>query len=170
MVDVEAWALYGNFVAVAAGAGGLSRLATLTQKRVGFCMAQGTVVIVHGDANARIVATTLLELRGFAVHGAADGAEASALIDAAGAQVVVFDSEVPGADTGELALRLRDCARCTRPLQLLALTDSAHATPARAAVRLGADACLSRPLDPRRFIETVERLANAGQLPTAAQE
>jgi len=133
-------------------------------------MARGTVVIVDGDANARIVATTLLELRGFDVRGAADGAEASALIADAGAQVVVFDSTVPGATTGELALRLRDRKRCAHPPQLLALTDRAEAGPARAALRLGADACLSRPLDPRRFIETVERLADIDPITATPQE
>jgi len=133
-------------------------------------MARGTVVIVDGDANARIVATTLLELRGFAVRGAADGAEASALLDATGAEVVVFDSDVPGADTGELALTLRDRKRRTCPPQLLAVTDHEGVTSSRTALRMGADACLSRPLDPRRFIETVERLANAGPLVTASQE
>lgn len=130
-------------------------------------MPRGTVVILDGDANARIVASTLLELRGFEVRGAADAAEASALLDRDGAKVVVFDSAVPGATTGELARHLRARGGCPH---LIALTDEDACGCAEAASRWGADACLSRPVDPRRLIETVEGLAGTDLRPEATQE
>jgi CheY-like chemotaxis protein len=127
----------------------------------------GTVVIVGEDVNARIIAETLLEVRGIAVRTAEDGTEACEIVRREGAAVVVVDLGSPGTNGLEAIRKL--CGRFEAlPLpaqpRIVALSHSDAPEAERFAVRLGADVLLRKPVSPGQFVSTVEHLM---QLPRA---
>ena len=120
-----------------------------------------TVLIADEDVHARIMAETLLRLRGLRVRFAGDGAEASALVCHADVAVVVLDVDHAEMNGFELLRRLRGRFEAlplpTRP-RVLAVTARRDPAVKRFALHLGADAVLYKPFAPARFIETAERL------------
>jgi len=121
----------------------------------------GTVLMADDDANARIIAETLLEGRGLRVRSAIDGPDARDIISRERPAVVILDLALPGMNGLELIRWLQ--GRCevlpflTQP-RIVAVTDRAEPAIERFALRLGADAFLRKPVEPHQFITTVERL------------
>lgn len=131
---------------------------------------KGTVVIVDEDVNARIIAETLLQVRGLDVRSAADGTEACEIVRREGAAVVVVDLGSPGSNSLETIRKL--CGRFEAlPLpaqpRILALSNSVAPEIERFALRLGVDLLLRKPVPPAQFVLTVERLVHLPHLPSA---
>lgn len=120
-----------------------------------------TVLIVGEDVNARIIAETLLRLRGLDVCVTADTAEAGAIVEKKDIGVVVLDLSAGMHGGFEVLRRLRGRAKAlpmvTEP-RIVVVTDRQEPEVERCAQRLGADAFLRKPLEPGQFIATVERL------------
>ena len=123
-----------------------------------------TVLIADDDVNAQIIAETLLRLRGFRVRRAADGTEASDMVQQEEIAVVVLDLSLPGMNGFELLRRLRGrfgpLPLASEP-RILAVTSRQDPEIERFALRLGANAFLRKPLASLDFIRTVEQLAGS---------
>ena len=131
---------------------------------------KGTVVILDEDVNARIIAETLLQVRGMDVRTAADGTEACEIVRREGAAVVIIDLGSPGTNGLEAIRRL--CGRFEAlPLpaqpRIVALSTSDAPEIERFALQLGADALLHKPVPPLQFVTTIERLAELPRLSSA---
>ncbi len=123
-----------------------------------------TVLIVDEDVNAQIIAETLLRLRGLQVRLAADGTQASGLMRTEDIALVVLDLNSPGVNGFDLLRRLRGRFGPLPPRRqprILVITTRQAPEVERFALRLGADAFLRTPLDPRRFVKTVEALVGS---------
>jgi DNA-binding response OmpR family regulator len=122
-----------------------------------------TVLIVDDDVNAQIIAATLLRIRDFHVCLAGDGITACAVVQHEEVAVVVLDTSLLGMNGAELVHQLRGR---TEPLptkpRILVVTGRQAPEVERSALRLGADAFLRKPLDPRQFIATVRSLSIGG--------
>ncbi len=132
-----------------------------------------TVLIVDDDVNARIIAETLLRLRGVDVRVAGDGLEACEIIRHESIALVIADLNLPGMNGFELVRRLR--SRFGMPQlspetpRILVMTDRKEPEVERFVMRLGADAFLRKPLAPRWFLTIVESLLPSAALPQASQ-
>ncbi len=128
---------------------------------------KGTVVIVDEDVNARIIAETLLQVRGMDVRTAADGTEACEIVRREGAAVVVVGLGAPGTNGLEAIRKL--CGRFEAlPLpeqpRIVALSNSNAEDLEVFALRLGADVLMRKPFPPAQFVLTVERLMHLPRL------
>ena len=130
----------------------------------------GTVSIITRDVNAQIILETLLRLRGLDVRVATDDVEPCEMLAREGVGVVVVDLSAPLRNGAELLRKLRpqpSVPGCAPTPRIVVLTDHEAPEVERFAERLRADACMRKPLEPRRFIATVEGLL-AGKLSTRA--
>lgn len=125
-------------------------------------MTHRCALVVDGVPAARRRAVTLLRLAGFRVYEAASVAQA---FDKAGRfrpTLVVVDPDLPDGDGIEL---LRDLRRQGSWAQFLAVTDSPTKRLRDLALRAGAAACLTKPLEPEdlvTFLRGVTTLAPQG--------
>jgi DNA-binding response OmpR family regulator len=131
---------------------------------------KGTVVIVDEDVNARIIAGTLLQVRGVDVRTAADGTEACEIVRREGAAVVVVGLGSPGTNGIEVIRKL--CGRFEAlPLsiqpRIIAVSNPDAEDVESFALRLGVDVLLRKPVQPAQFLLAVERLMDLPRLPTA---
>jgi CheY-like chemotaxis protein len=121
-----------------------------------------TVLIIDEDVNARIIAETLLRIRGLPVRAVMDATEACHIIQREDVAVVVLDLSLPGTNGVELLRRLRSrsgAPRLTSEPSIVVVTSRKEPELERFALRLGAAAFLRKPLRPGQFIATVEALA-----------
>jgi len=134
----------------------------------------GTVLLVNDDVNARIIEATLLEGRGLPVCAVADGYDACDQLarDELRIAVVVMSLEInaTGMNGWDLLRRLRSRFQPILPAhpRTVVTTTRRDLETARLVKRLGAEAVLQRPITPRDFIGTVERLMPWALVPLVA--
>ena len=126
-----------------------------------------TVLVLDEDANARIIAETLLRIRGLHVLTARDGTEACDVVRCEGAAVVVLGLQACDLDSLQLLriLRGRFESFSVPTPRIVVLAGRRDTDSQRTALRSGADVFLRKPADPNQFIAIVERLiaqANTG--------
>lgn len=124
-----------------------------------------TVLIVDEDVNAQIIAETLLQLRGFDVRLANSTAEACEILSRGDVGVILMDMQGAGIE-GLQQLRAAAASAPSRP-RVVVMTQRQEPELTRFAERLRVDAVLRKPMQPGRFIATVEELAEGGA-PNAA--
>ncbi len=124
------------------------------------------VLIVDTDADNRIATEALLRVHGLRVLVATDEARLSDMATSGGAAVIVLDLAAFGMSGLEVLRQLRARFDMLRvPPRLLVIADWAEPAIERLALRLGADAFLSKPVSPYQFVKTVEQLAAAAAPP-----
>jgi CheY-like chemotaxis protein len=114
------------------------------------------VLLVEDDSGARGALRMLLELQGYAVAEAADGADGVAQALAHRPAVAVIDIGLPGLDGYAVAHRIRE-GLAGSPMVLIALTGY-HDLDERPG-QLGFDVHLVKPLKIDQFFELLERVA-----------
>jgi len=120
------------------------------------------VVVVDDDGELRDEVVTYLVLSGFQVAGARDGAGLDRLLAAGLCDIAVLDVGLPGESGIELARRLRD-----RPATgVVMLTGHDHIEDRLQGLRAGADAYLTKPVDLRELVATIDAVARRS-LPAA---
>lgn len=133
---------------------------------------RGLRVLVADDNQVnRRVMQKILERSGHAVHLAGNGEEALDALEAGGFDLVLMDVNMPVLD-GIQATKLYRFAALGRPhLPIVGLTADATPEAARRCREAGMDACLTKPVEPARLVEAVERLARpaAGPAPEAEE-
>ena len=120
-----------------------------------------------------VIAQKALRRLGFEVERARDGLSAVRMADAAarGAaarfDLVLMDIKMPGLDGRQAVREIREIERETgaRPVAIVALTANATAQDRRAALEAGVDEYLTKPFDPPRLAETIERAMRPAQEP-----
>jgi CheY-like chemotaxis protein len=116
------------------------------------------VLVVDDDEVIRQLITLNLELEGFEVYEAVDGADALRKVAEVRPTVVTLDVMMPNLDGWDAAARLRSDPQ-TADVKVVLLSARAQEADVRRGTRLGVDAYLTKPFDPDDLVEVVRRLA-----------
>jgi CheY-like chemotaxis protein len=119
---------------------------------------QRRVLVVDDDEVIRQLITLNLELEGFEVHEASDGADALRKVAEVDPAVITLDVMMPNLDGWDAAARLRSDPE-TAHVKVVLLSARAQEADVRRGNRLGVDAYLTKPFDPDDLIDLVRRLA-----------
>ncbi len=115
------------------------------------------ILVVDQDPAARAFATALLERAGFTTCEAEDGENVRNLVSNTWAQLVLLEVALPGASGFEICRELRDEFGEQLPI-ILVSADRTDELDRSAALLLGADDYLVKPLDADRLLAPVRRL------------
>ncbi|MEU1538011.1 response regulator [Actinacidiphila glaucinigra] len=116
----------------------------------------GRVLVVDDNKVIRQLIRVNLELEGFEVVTAADGAECLDVVQQVRPDVVTLDVVMPRLDGIRTAARLRSDPR-TRDVRIVVVSACTQAE-VESAVAAGVDAFLSKPFEPGELIRVVRRL------------
>ena len=113
--------------------------------------------MVDEDPGARAVAKASLERAGFMTREAERGEDAVELVRTQRAVLVLLEVSLPGASGYEICRQLRDEFGELLPI-ILVSGERTDELDRSAALLLGADAYLTKPLDANRLLPPVRRL------------
>lgn len=118
---------------------------------------QKTVLLVEDNEDNRIVYATMLEHYGYTVIETANGEEAVRIATEEHPDLILMDISIPGIDGWTATERIRDNPD-TQDIPVVAVT--AHALPEHRAraESLRCEGYLTKPCEPRRLLEEVQRL------------
>ena len=121
-------------------------------------MIDGINALVVDDTPINVkLLTALLKANGFAVTIATTGEDALELVERTEFGLILLDLRLPGIDGLTVARRVRADPR-HRQLLIVAVTASAMKTDVAAALDAGCDAFISKPINTRTLIPTLEGL------------
>ncbi len=135
--------------AVAAGSIPAEAVDTVADERV--------VVVADDSISVRKFVGRMLEKAGYRVKLASDGLEASEIVTQIGCHLVVTDLEMPRMNGYELMSHMRQ-GPMTRKIPVLVVTSRAGAKHRDRAMKEGASAFLTKPVQEDQLIATVESL------------
>ncbi|MFF4217833.1 response regulator [Streptomyces nondiastaticus] len=116
----------------------------------------GRVLVVDDNKVIRQLIRVNLELEGFEVVTAADGAECLEIVHRVRPDVVTLDVVMPRLDGLNTAARLRSDARtCDIPIAIISACTQLEVEGGRSA---GVDAFLAKPFEPAEMVRLVRRL------------
>jgi CheY-like chemotaxis protein len=115
------------------------------------------ILIVDDDLAMRSIVADALRQDGYAVDSACNGLQALTAFRKHRPDALVLDLAMPVMDGPSLVRTLRDQTRWGGvPIVVI----SGRSQPQVASQRLGARACLEKPIDLSRLIETIEAIAS----------
>jgi CheY-like chemotaxis protein len=120
----------------------------------------GRVLVVDDDEVIRQLIAVNLQLEGFEVETAVDGQDCLDKVADIGPDVITLDVMMPRLDGWETAVRLRQSPD-TAHIKVLLITARAQEDDKARAVKVGADAYLTKPFDPNEMIRVVRELVGA---------
>ncbi|MEM8616675.1 MAG: response regulator [Pseudomonadota bacterium] len=120
---------------------------------------QKSVLIVEDNALNMRLFSDLLESVGYQVLQCADGAKAATLALEATPNLIIMDIQLPEVSGLDITRWLKDDER-TRSIPVLAVTAFAMRTDELLVREAGCEGYLSKPIQVRSFLETVDRLAS----------
>jgi two-component system, sensor histidine kinase and response regulator len=124
----------------------------------------GRVLLVEDDGVNRLVATRLLEKRGYTVVAATNGQEALAILNdtaVVGFGCVLMDVQMPEMDGFECTAMIRERELGTGVhLPIIAMTAHAMKGDEARCLAAGMDGYLSKPIEPQEFFDVLERHFN----------
>ncbi|MGK2949587.1 MAG: response regulator transcription factor [Acidimicrobiales bacterium] len=109
-------------------------------------------LVVDDDPPIRHMLRTVLELEGWEVHEAEDGAQALALARAERPHGVVLDVMMPHKDGFDVLAELRQTEH-GHQMAIVMLTAKSRPSDILRGTRLGADLYLTKPFDPGHVVE-----------------
>jgi chemosensory pili system protein ChpA (sensor histidine kinase/response regulator) len=115
------------------------------------------VVVVDDSISIRKFVGRMLEKAGYRVKLASDGLEASEVVAQVGCHLVITDLEMPRMNGYELMAHLRQ-SPATKRIPVLVVTSRAGAKHRDRAMKEGASAFLTKPVQEDQLIATVESL------------
>ncbi|MZD09131.1 response regulator [Streptomyces sp. SID5785] len=121
----------------------------------------GRVLVVDDNKVIRQLIRVNLELEGFEVVTAADGAECLEVVQQVRPDVVTLDVVMPRLDGLRAAARLRADAR-TSDLPIVVISACTQ-YEVESGLDVGVDAFLSKPFEPGELVRVVRRLAESGR-------
>jgi two-component system chemotaxis sensor kinase CheA len=117
------------------------------------------VLVADDSLTTRTMERYILEAAGYEVALAGDGAEALALLQEHGSDVLVSDIEMPGLDGIELTARVR-AEPLLRDLPVILVTSLDSATDRERGLQAGADAYLVKTsFDQDQLLRTIREIA-----------
>jgi chemosensory pili system protein ChpA (sensor histidine kinase/response regulator) len=127
---------------------------------------QERLIIVADDSiSVRKFVGRMLEKNGYRVKLAADGMEAAELVAQHGCHLVITDLEMPRMTGYELMVQLRQ-SPTTRRIPVMVVTSRAGAKHRDRAMKEGATAFLTKPVQEDQLIAAVEQLMGSETRPT----
>ncbi len=127
---------------------------------------QERLIIVADDSiSVRKFVGRMLEKNGYRVKLAADGMEAAELVTQHGCHLVITDLEMPRMTGYELMVQLRQ-SPTTRRIPVMVVTSRAGAKHRDRAMKEGATAFLTKPVQEDQLIAAVEQLMGSEMRPT----
>jgi CheY-like chemotaxis protein len=121
------------------------------------------ILIVDDDPFIRMLVTDVLEMEGYTVRAAADGAAGLFEYTSMRPDCVVLDVMMPGLDGFEVLRRIR-ALEDVPPVPVVMLTASTEAESTRSAWTVGADFFLGKPFEPEQLVEVLESLLSEGPI------
>jgi len=118
------------------------------------------IVVADDSISVRKFVARMLEKAGYRVELASDGLEASELVAQRGCHLVITDLEMPRMNGYELLAHLRQDP-ATRQIPVLVVTSRAGVKHRDRAMKEGASAFLTKPVQEDQLISTVENLVGA---------
>src|ERR1700719_304351 len=115
------------------------------------------IVVADDSISVRKFVGRMLEKNGYVVKLAADGLEAAELVTQHGCHLVITDLEMPRMTGYELMVQLRQNAS-TRRIPVMVVTSRAGAKHRDRALKEGASAFLTKPVQEDQLLATVEQL------------
>lgn len=115
------------------------------------------IVVVDDSISVRKFVGRMLEKNGYRVKLAADGLEAAELVSLHGCHLVITDLEMPRMNGYELMAQLRQ-SPTTRRIPVMVVTSRAGAKHRDRAMREGATAFLTKPVQEEQLLAAVEEL------------
>jgi CheY-like chemotaxis protein len=119
-------------------------------------MPERRVLVVDDEADIRATVSAILEIEGYAVAEATNGAEALAVVEADPPDVILLDMRMPVLDGWGFATELR---RRGHPIPIVVMTAAQDA--ARWAADIAATAFLSKPFGYDDLVTVVDRTRSA---------
>jgi CheY-like chemotaxis protein len=114
------------------------------------------ILVVEDEPSIRQALCQLLRTSGYYSIGAANGAEALALLTSFRPQAVLMDLMMPTLDGFEATRRLK-ADKTTRAIPVLAFTASTTAEDRRQALQAGVDAFLAKPMEFSELLRELRR-------------
>ncbi|HKV23973.1 MAG TPA: response regulator [Candidatus Acidoferrum sp.] len=124
------------------------------------------IVVADDSISVRKFVGRMLEKNGYRVKLAADGMEAAELVAQHGCHLVITDLEMPRMTGYELMVQLRQ-SPSTRRIPVMVVTSRAGAKHRDRAMKEGAAAFLTKPVQEDQLIAAVEQLMGTEARPTA---
>lgn len=118
---------------------------------------RGLVLIVEDDEDSRYVYKAILEDNGFEVVTATSGDDGLRLAQERHPQVILMDVSIPGMDGWSVTSRLKGDPK-TAGIPLIIITAHAFPEDLRRAEKVGCDAFLTKPCEPRQVLQEVLRM------------
>ncbi|WP_285742592.1 response regulator transcription factor [Lentzea sp. NBRC 105346] len=122
---------------------------------------QGRVLVVDDDETVRDVVRRYLEVAGFDVDVAGDGAEGLRLFSATGPDLVVLDVMMPRLNGLEVCRRLRQVSQ----VPVVMLTALGEEENRIAGLQLGADDYVTKPFSPKELTLRVASVLRRARMP-----
>jgi len=117
------------------------------------------ILVIEDDDVARELMRLALENRGHEVTVAENGVEGYDAAVALHPDLIVTDMQMPGADGVHVVRRVRDTPSLEKtPIMVTTAFGTGTAT---FSLQLGANAFEPKPLDPRSFLSTIDRLLSS---------
>ena len=123
-----------------------------------------TVLLVEDEPDSAILMTQILELEGYRVLEARNGAEALEKIFDPEVRAAVLDVMLPGIDGFEVCRRLRQSERTAR-LPVAFLSARSRGEDRAAGLLAGADVYLTKPISRAALVSAVKWLLDPGRVP-----
>ena len=128
------------------------------------------ILLAEDVASSRLLVTKVLEKRGHSITAVSNGREAVTAFEGHAFDLVLMDLEMPVLDgfMATAAIRERESAGPFH-VPIIALTADLADKERTRCCSAGMDACLTKPLEMKTFIEVVEKLAEEGE-PSSRRE
>ncbi|MGH9524381.1 MAG: response regulator, partial [Terriglobales bacterium] len=118
---------------------------------------QRTVVLADDSISVRKFVGRMLEKAGYRVRLACDGLEALDIVAQHGCDLVITDLEMPRTNGYELMSHLRQEEK-TRAIPVMVVTSRAGAKHRERAMKDGASAFMTKPVQEDQFVDAVQKL------------
>ena len=115
------------------------------------------VLVVEDDPLSLELMTDLLEGAGWVVHAATSGEAALEHLDRESIDLVLLDLGLPGMD-GHTSMRAIRERQPNSSIPVIAVTAQAMSGDAERAIRAGFDGYLTKPIDTRRLVATIDAI------------
>ena len=125
-------------------------------------MPEAPILVVDDDPTILATVSEVLDMEGFAVVTAANGAEALAAVDQRQPSLVLLDMRMPVLDGWGFMRAVRE-----RGLTLTVVVMTAAADARRWGREIGAQAVLAKPFDIDELVRAVQRLRTRGACDTS---
>jgi putative two-component system response regulator len=126
-----------------------------------------TVLLVEDEPDSAVLMAQILELEGYNVVEARNGAEALEHVFDPEISVVLLDVMLPGIDGFEVCRRLRQDERTAR-LPVAFLSARSRIEDRAAGLRAGADVYLTKPISRAALVSAVKWLLDPNRVPGAS--